>query len=103
MPTLCKLSAQECAAQLKALNRNVGTSWEISVDSKLTKILHFDDFIQAWAFMSKLALYAEKNNHHPEWSNVYNTVSIELTTHDVGGISYKDFDFAGFVENYCLK
>ena len=103
MPTLTKLGAEECASRLEALNLNLSTPWEINSDSKLAKVLHFDDFIQAWGFMSKVALYAEKHDHHPEWFNVYNTVRIELTTHDAGGISDKDYDFAIFVEQSCLK
>jgi 4a-hydroxytetrahydrobiopterin dehydratase len=53
--------------------------------------------------MSKVALYAEKNQHQLEWSNVYNTVSIELTTHDASGLSDKDFALASFVEKSCLS
>jgi 4a-hydroxytetrahydrobiopterin dehydratase len=103
MPTLSKLSSEESAAQLQALNLNLTTPWQINSDLKLTKVLRFDDFIQAWGFMCKVALYAEKHDHHPEWSNVYNTVTIELTTHDVGGISNKDYDLASFVEKSCLR
>jgi 4a-hydroxytetrahydrobiopterin dehydratase len=54
----------------------------------------FRDFTQAFAFMTRLALYAEKHDHHPEWSNVYNRVSITLTTHDAGGLTQRDVDFA---------
>jgi 4a-hydroxytetrahydrobiopterin dehydratase len=49
----------------------------------------FQDFSQAWAFMSRTALLAEKMDHHPEWFNVYNTVKVTLTTHDVDGVSKK--------------
>ena len=99
MPILTKLSCVECQLRLQNLNRNLSVPWQIKGDSKLAKVMRFDDFIQAWAFMSKVALYSEKHNHHPEWFNVYNTVSIELTTHDVGGISDKDYAFARFVES----
>jgi 4a-hydroxytetrahydrobiopterin dehydratase len=54
----------------------------------------FDDFVQAFGFMTELALAAEKLDHHPDWSNVYRRVSITLTTHDAGGLTAKDFDFA---------
>ncbi len=103
MPTLSKLNAEQRGSRLKQLNLNLSAPWVINADAKLAKTLCFDDFIQAWAFMSKLALYAEKNEHHPEWSNVYNKVTIELTTHDVDGISYRDFEVANFVESDCLK
>lgn len=54
------------------------------------KTFEFKDFTAAFAFMTKVALHAEKMNHHPEWSNVYNKVSVVLTTHDQGGLSEKD-------------
>jgi 4a-hydroxytetrahydrobiopterin dehydratase len=54
----------------------------------------FDDFMQAFGFMAQVALAAEKHNHHPEWSNVYNRVSITWTTHDAQGLSTRDLDLA---------
>ena len=54
----------------------------------------FADFTQAFAFMTQVALVAEKYDHHPEWSNVYNTVSVTLTTHDAGGLTEKDIQLA---------
>ena len=53
-------------------------------DNKLKKTFEFDDFITAFGFMSMVAIVAEKMNHHPNWSNVYNSVSFELNTHDAG-------------------
>lgn len=55
-------------------------------DNKLKATFEFESFIEAFAFMTKVALHAEKMNHHPTWTNTYNQVSIELTTHDKGGI-----------------
>lgn len=55
-------------------------------DNKLTQTFVFQDFTEAFAFMTRVAFLAEKHNHHPNWSNVYNQVSIELTTHDAGNI-----------------
>jgi 4a-hydroxytetrahydrobiopterin dehydratase len=68
--------------------------WSIE-DGKLHRQFKFKNFIEAFGFMSRVALAAESMNHHPEWSNVYNTVTIDLVTHDVGGISENDFDLAG--------
>jgi len=58
----------------------------------------FDDFIQAFGFISQTAIYAEKHNHHPEWFNVYNRVKVLLTTHDVDGISMNDIEMARFMD-----
>jgi 4a-hydroxytetrahydrobiopterin dehydratase len=60
----------------------------------ITRAFRFKDFSAAWAFMSRVALLAEKQDHHPEWSNVYNKVSIILTTHDAGGLSDRDIKMA---------
>lgn len=54
----------------------------------------FKDFAEAFSFMTRLAFFSEKNDHHPEWSNVYRTVDIELTTHDAGGITERDISWA---------
>jgi 4a-hydroxytetrahydrobiopterin dehydratase len=54
----------------------------------------FKDFSEAWAFMSRVALAAEAMNHHPEWTNVWNHVSIDLTSHDAGGLTQRDLDLA---------
>ena len=55
-------------------------------DNKLKKTFRFNDFIEAFGFMSRVAIIAEKMNHHPNWRNVYNTVSFELNTHDAGDV-----------------
>ena len=67
--------------------------WTIE-DGKLHKEFQFDTFVSAFGFMAQLALVAESLNHHPEWFNVYNRVTIDLTTHDAGGISELDFQWA---------
>ena len=73
--------------------------WKIIEDGKkIKKTFKFKSFIEAFSFMSKIAIYAEKKDHHPEWSNVYNKVEIYLTTHDAGGITEKDIDLINFIE-----
>lgn len=64
----------------------------------IRKVLKFRNFSEAWAFMSRVALLAEKLNHHPEWRNVYNVVDITLTTHDCGGLSDLDVTMAGRID-----
>jgi 4a-hydroxytetrahydrobiopterin dehydratase len=61
------------------------------------KTFIFKDFNEAFGFMSRVALYAETVNHHPEWSNVWNKVSVRLTTHDADGLTEKDVDMARFM------
>jgi len=67
--------------------------WSIQ-NGKLYKEFVFADFTEAFGFMTKAALHAEKMNHHPEWSNVYNRLSVYLTTHDAGGITANDIKLA---------
>ena len=67
--------------------------WENTGDH-LHREFEFTDFVEAFGFMSRVALLAEKANHHPEWSNVWNKVSIELTSHDAGGLTDRDRDLA---------
>ena len=67
--------------------------WNL-VKGKLRREFAFEDFIQAFGFMSSVALVAESMNHHPEWWNVYNKVRIELSTHDAGGLTALDVEFA---------
>lgn len=63
-------------------------------DGTLHREIGFPDFVAAFGFMSRLALHAEKLNHHPNWSNVYNRVTLDLSTHDAGGITELDFELA---------
>ena len=67
--------------------------WEI-VDGKLHREFLFGDFVEAFGFMSRVALVAEKSDHHPEWSNVWNRVTVDLVTHDAGGITDRDVALA---------
>jgi 4a-hydroxytetrahydrobiopterin dehydratase len=67
------------------------SQWKL-VDNKLYRRLVFEDFIHAFGFITQIAILAEKSNHHPEWANVYRTVDIYLTTHEVSGVSDRDFE-----------
>lgn len=85
---LVKLSQDEINSRLTAI-----PEWAVQ-DGKLHREFTFTDFVDAFGFMSRVALLAEAAGHHPEWFNVYNTVKIDLATHDVNGISQSDFDLA---------
>ena len=74
--------------------------WEVC-DGKFHREFRFNDFVEAWGFMSRVALVAEKMNHHPEWFNVYNTVRVDLSTHDMGGLSRLDVELAEKISQ-CL-
>lgn len=78
--------------QIQALPQQL-PAWSL-VNGKLRRELRFADFVEAFGFMSRVALVAEAMGHHPEWSNVWNQVVIELTTHDTGGLSNLDVQLA---------
>ena len=85
-----KLTEAELSAALSALS-----GWTLARDgAAIRRDFTFADFVAAFGFMSRVALLAEKADHHPEWSNVYNRVTIELTTHDADGLSTRDIDLA---------
>jgi 4a-hydroxytetrahydrobiopterin dehydratase len=73
------------------------SGWALKGDG-IERSYRFVDFITAFAFMTRVALLAEKADHHPEWSNVYNRVDIRLTTHDASGLSEKDFSLARAID-----
>ena len=86
--TVRRLTDDEVTAALAEL-----TGWSL-VGGKLHREYRFADFVEAFAFMTAVALVAEKRDHHPEWSNVWNRVVVDLTTHDAGGVSQRDVDLA---------
>jgi len=86
-----RLSPEEVARRLPTV-----PGWEVVGDS-LRRELVFKDFQRAFAFMTNVALAAEKADHHPNWSNVYKRVAIEWTTHDAGGLTELDFELAAAV------
>ena len=86
------MTADARAAALPALGE---TGWAaVAGRDAIRKVWKFRGFVEAWGFMSSVALVAEKLNHHPEWSNVYNVVDVTLTTHDCGGLSELDVKLA---------
>ena len=87
-----KLSEEEVQERLKSL-----PNWSLT-QGKIRRELEFPNFVEAFGFMSRLALVAEKMDHHPNWSNVYNRVTIELETHDAGGLTELDFELASVAE-----
>ncbi|MCA3255018.1 MAG: 4a-hydroxytetrahydrobiopterin dehydratase [Alphaproteobacteria bacterium] len=91
---IAKLTDAERAELLPALT---GWTHEPARDG-IAKRYVFKDFTQAFAFMARVALLAEKADHHPEWSNVWNRVDILLTTHDAGGLSMRDIDLARAID-----
>jgi 4a-hydroxytetrahydrobiopterin dehydratase len=88
-----RLSYSEIATRLAKPEHK---GWQVAA-GKLHKTFKFADFVEAWGFMSRAALVAEKMDHHPDWSNVYSTVIVELNTHDAGGITSLDFELAGIM------
>ena len=83
-----KLEESEVSARLGEL-----PGWRLN-DGKLRREFRFHDFSEAFAFMTRVAMLAESRNHHPDWSNVYDRVTIELWSHDAGGITERDVAFA---------
>ena len=83
-----RLRPEEITAGLDRLD-----GWRLE-NGKLVREFVFADFVEAIGFMMRCAIWAERLNHHPEWRNVYRTVTVELVTHDVGGISERDFKLA---------
>jgi len=76
--------------------------WKVQ-NSKLHRVYKFADFAHAFGFMATAAPLIEKNNHHPEWANVYNRVTVDLMTHDADGITQKDLDLATLLEGIAKQ
>jgi len=87
-----KLSEREVAAEVSKLG-----GWSV-VSGNLHRVFEFKDFTQAFGFMTSVALAAEKMDHHPDWSNSWNKVTIDLCTHSAGGLTKNDFDLAGKIQ-----
>ena len=93
-PAIEPLSEAERADALDGLP---DWDWDEGRDA-IARTLTFGDFPEAFAFMTRVALIAEKADHHPEWSNVWNRVEIALTTHDAGGLSHRDIELAEAID-----
>lgn len=86
-----KIGAKEAVSQL--------TGWtEAAGRDAISKSYKFADFNTAWGFMNRVALKAERMDHHPEWFNVYNKVEVMLSTHDAGGVTERDIELATFMD-----
>jgi 4a-hydroxytetrahydrobiopterin dehydratase len=93
MPIPQLTEAERCAALADL------SDWTLRGDGlAIERSFKFADFSEAFAFMTRVALLAEKADHHPEWSNVWNRVEITLTTHDAGGLSRRDVDLASAID-----
>jgi 4a-hydroxytetrahydrobiopterin dehydratase len=88
--------SQATTAEIEQALAELG-SWTVA-NGKLHREYRFRDFVQAFGFMAQVALLAERADHHPEWFNVYNKIVVDLTTHQAGGITQKDLDLAGKME-----
>lgn len=91
-----QLNEHERAAALDALGE-----WDYDeTRDALTRQFVFTDFVEAFGFMTRVAIIAEKSDHHPEWSNIYNRVDVLLTTHDAGGLSTRDVALATAIDAF---
>lgn len=90
-----KMSDEEINKRIRDL-----PGWSMQ-DGKLSREFHFANFVDAFGFMTRSAMVAEKSNHHPEWFNVYNKVTVQLTTHEAGGITERDFALAETMDEFA--
>jgi 4a-hydroxytetrahydrobiopterin dehydratase len=92
-----KLDARKRAAALKTLSK-----WKaVKGRDAITRSFKFENFNEAFGFMTRAALLADKMDHHPEWFNVYNKVDVTLSTHDAGGVTQNDIDMATAMDSYA--
>lgn len=99
------LASEDINQRLIALNSSATggkSSWTL-VNGKLSRNYRFADFVTAFGFMTEAAILAERANHHPEWQNVYGRVDVQLTTHDAGGLTDRDFDLAAAMERIARQ
>lgn len=89
-----KLETDDILNRLTALE-----GWHLH-ENALVKTYVFSDFKEAFTFMTRVAFEAEKLQHHPDWTNVYNKLTVRMSTHDAGGVTQKDFEFIKKIENH---
>ena len=89
------MKSDEIEARLREI-----AGWTLE-SGKLHRDFKFENFIEAFGFMAASALVAEKMDHHPEWSNIYNRVAVDLTTHDAGGVTELDFELAAAMNSHA--
>lgn len=94
-----KYNSEQISLALNTLNASLDKDqqWQV-IEHKLVKTFKFKSFIRAFGWMTQIAMWAEKLNHHPEWFNVYNKVEVKLATHDADGITELDFKLAAKME-----
>jgi 4a-hydroxytetrahydrobiopterin dehydratase len=97
MPNRARLSDSDVNDRLAAL-----PGWELR-DGTLHRELTFASFVEAFSFMTAVALVAQRMDHHPDWTNVYNKVTIRLSTHDAGGVTENDFALATEASRHVLR
>jgi len=90
---MMRLSDEQIKIELAGL-----LGWSV-VNGKLHRDFVFDDYIEAFGFMCKASIHIEKMNHHPEWFNIYNKISVDLVTHDAGGITQNDIILARILDS----
>ena len=90
---MASMTVEDVATHLEA-----HADWELIDGTRIRRELTLGSFVEAFGVMTQVALWAEKLDHHPEWSNVYNRVTIELTTHDDGGLTDRDFELAARID-----
>jgi 4a-hydroxytetrahydrobiopterin dehydratase len=93
-----KLTAQQIQEQLARIHK----SWQLKEDSIFSQFI-FSDFVEAFSFMTAVAMLAEKADHHPNWDNTYKKVNIELSTHEAGGLTTKDFELAAKIDKVAKR
>lgn len=99
--SLTRLTGEALERQCQGLDARwqIELAQDTRVADRIRCRLCFGDFVEAFGFMTQVALLAEKADHHPEWRNVYNRVDIELTTHDAGGLTLKDIELARAIDS----